>query len=838
LTPSSLLPSQWAVVSAEFPELAAASPAAREARLVALAAADAMVAAELRSLLAAVDTDDGVVDRLTQQALTEWQQTRSATMVGRAVGPWTITDEVGRGGMGIVYAGVRTDGEFAKRVAIKTLAMAVQRPELLWRFRRERQILATLNHPNITALFDGGTTDDGVPYLVMEYVDGVRLDLWCEQQQLPLRARLDLFRTVCAAVQFAHAQLVVHRDLKPANILVTRDGVVKLLDFGVAKLMADDTGETTDAESTRTGLAPLTTAYASPEQARGDAITTATDIYALGVLLFRLLTGAAPYDLDGKSAADAMRVIIDTAPRVPSAAAPAAGQAELRGELDAIVLMALRKDAARRYPTVQALSDDVLRYLKGEPVTARPERLSYTVRTFVRRNRGLSMALGLAALSLVTGTVVSTWQARRAKAEVVRATRVREMLESVVSAGDPFSYNGIRAGSGEVPLRVVLDSAVGRVATKLADDPETRAELYRSLASSYVNLDQLARAGALADSARTLHMRAARASTLNVVADGLVTAAVERGVGHADRAMALLDSLWALAAVDPEARDSLGSLLLLESAQVRQLSFQPPARVEPLALQALQLERTRRVPRWPLVALNEGVLAVAASQRGQGAVSDSLIAQSLSHLAVDSVRYPSTSLYVLAFAGFATYVRGAFPASEAHWRRALTSATRVFGAQHPLTAQAQSGLSWTLLSLGKVAEGKALSDASLATERARPQPDPMNLSGLYRQQLSYALVFGDSLTARTATEHAERALPATGSARPYVEAYLRFTTAAWAMQQRDTLAAWQALKQAERVMRRDRGGADPITQLATGRLMEFSARMGRDTATGERLRGR
>lgn len=842
----SLTPAQWARVSAEFPELEALPTATREARLAAIGVQHPREAEELRSLLAAADADGGLLERMTQDALADWQSTRESDALGRTIGPWRITRQIGRGGMGVVYEAIRSDSEFTQRVAIKTLAMAVHQPEMLWRFRRERRILADLSHPNITALIDGGATDDGVPYLVMEHLDGVRVDHWCAQQKLSLRARLDLFRTVCSAVQFAHGKLVVHRDLKPSNILVTRDGVVKLLDFGVAKLMAADD---TDADTTRSGFAPLTTAYASPEQVRGEAISTATDVYALGVLLFRLLTGSAPYDLEGKSAGEVMQLLGETPPRLLSAVVSDTHAAQsletngdtlrrqLRGELDAIVQMALRKDPARRYATVQAFSDDVLRYLKGEAVAARPERWSYSVRVFVRRNRAFSVAVVLGTLSLMVGTIVSTWQARRASAESLRATRVRAMLESVLSASDPFSYNGIRAGSSEVPLRVVLDSAVRRVASELPDDPRTRADLYRSFASSYANLDELERARQLADSARTLHQLTTGPSSLDVTADIILAARVFRALGDDDHALDLLEQLRAPGAMSPVARDSLASLVHLGVAQVRQALFYEADSLRAPALAAIAEEMMRAVPRQFLIAIAESVLAVAETERGQIVLADSLLASAQRRLSVDSLRYPATPLFVNAYAGFGFYMRGALPASEASWQRARETSTRVFGALHPLTAETQSGLSWTLLGLGRFAEGKALADSALATELARTHHNAGMRSGLYRQQMSYALAMGDLAGAEAVRERALAELPGTGRRRPFIDMYLSFTSAALAMQQRDTTAAWQAMANAAQVMRVGAGASHPLTQLAGARLAEFSALMGRDVTTGRRLRG-
>jgi eukaryotic-like serine/threonine-protein kinase len=844
MTPLSLTPSQWAVVSAEFPALLATDTAARTQHLTALSMTDAAVAAELRSLLAAADADDGMLERVVDRALTDWQPTAAPSVAGRMIGPWTLTREIGRGGMGVVYEGARAGGEFDKRVAIKTLAMGVQRPELLWRFRRERQILAGLSHPNITTLFDGGATDDGVPYLVMEFVDGMRIDAWCDSQGLSLRERLDSFRTVCAAVQFAHSKLIVHRDLKPGNILVTGDGVVKLLDFGVAKLLAADDADT---DATRTGLAPLTTAYASPEQARGESVTIASDVYALGVLLYRLLTGASPYDLDGKTASEAMHILSTASPRLPSdgvtesharhlggTSLPAL-RSVLTGELDAIVLMALRKEPDRRYATVQALSDDVLRYLKGETVAARPERFSYTLRAFVRRNRGLTLAALTAIVSMLVGTGVSIWQARRAQAEAARATRVRTMLEGVLGASDPFSYNGIRAGGSDVPLRVVIDSAAVRVATAWREDPATRADLYRSFAGSYANLDQLDLATQWIDSARVLHERTSGTRSLAVAADRTMAAMIQFAKGEADSSLASLELLREQSARAGIVRDSLRSLVLVSLAQVRQITFYDTDSAASLATSALRLESERTAPRLGIVAQAEGVLAVAEAMRGHAARSDSLIEVSLRHLSADSSQMPAVSLEVLAYAGFATYVHGALPASEAYWRQAHATAVRVFGPRHPLTAESQAGLSWTLLNLGKLPEGKALADSALATHLARTHRNAALLCAMYRQQMSYALATRDTAAAVAAQRLSAAELPATGGQRPFLETYLMYATAALQMQQHDTVAAWHSLDRAATVMRTGVGPAHPLSKQATARLIEFSGRVGRNVTTGERV---
>lgn len=379
----SLNPGQWEHVAAEFDRLHELPADQHRRQLDALVLVDAAVAAEVESLLDVAARTDSRLDRNALGSFAEFHAS-APSFIGQRLGAYLVTRVIGRGGMGVVFEGEHTDPQFSKKVAIKTLAIGVEQPERLWRFRRERQILAGLDHPNIAALYDGGTTEDSVPYLVMEYVAGQRIDDWCETHRLTIPQRIDLFRQVCAAVQFAHSKLVVHRDLKPSNILVTHDGAVKLLDFGVAKLLSSDDARD---ETTRGGIAPLTLAYASPEQARGEAISTAADVYALGMILFRLLTGGAPYELDGRTPVESLRILSTQPPKIPSgevtddhaktcgAADASSVRATLSGELDAIVLMALRKEPTRRYASVEAFSADLLRYLKGQPVQARPDTL-------------------------------------------------------------------------------------------------------------------------------------------------------------------------------------------------------------------------------------------------------------------------------------------------------------------------------------------------------------------------------------------------------------------------------------------------------------------------------
>lgn len=489
-----------------------APPDERAALVQRLAEGDNDVVVAAIRLLDAAGHTGGVLDGFAIDAISGSAPPSPFSLTGRTLGAWRVEREVGRGGMGIVYEGRHVAEAFTKRVAIKTLAMGLGSPDVVWRFSRERRILATLDHPNIAQLLDGGATDEGVPYLVMEYVTGERIDRWCDARRLTIPQRLDLFRHVCSAVQFAHTRLVVHRDLKPGNILVTDDGVVKLLDFGVAKLLSGD--DVLSGDDTRSRAVPLTPAYASPEQVRGDPVSTATDVYALGVLLFVLLTGRTPFVADQRTPTEMLAMVTGEPARAPSTVATeeharaclTSGTAALRralaGELDAIVLKALRKEADRRYASVEALSDDVLRSLRGDPVRARPDTWGYRARRFVRRRRALVAGLAVAAVGLTTGTGVSMWQARRAFEEARRSRLIAAFLQQVVGAGDLSAQviSSPKLGPGAT-IAEMLDSAAAWAPRALAEEPDVRALVHGMVASALAGQERYREALVQYDSA-------------------------------------------------------------------------------------------------------------------------------------------------------------------------------------------------------------------------------------------------------------------------------------------------------------------------------------------------
>ena len=383
-----MTPQRWQRIQQILHRVWEGEPGCREQILDAACAQDRALREEVEALLA---SDDAGGDFLAHPAV---EPGRAWTRIG----PYRILREIGSGGMGTVFLAERADGQYRNQVAIKVAQSHLDGETVLRRFLQERQLLAGLDHIHIAKLLDGGATEDGLPYLVMEYVDGVPIDAWCESRKLPLRDRLGLFCSICEAVQYAHERHIIHRDIKPANILVTPDGRPVLLDFGIAKTL--DPGTSPEMMQTTAGAAPMTPEYASPEQIRGEPVTPASDVYALGVVLYRLLTGALPYSLSARDPLETARVICGQAPRKPGAAAG------LPGDLENIILMALRKEPERRYHSAAQLSQDLQRFLRDLPVKARGEGWGYRTQKFLKRNSGF-LAASAAGAAIVLALVAA-----------------------------------------------------------------------------------------------------------------------------------------------------------------------------------------------------------------------------------------------------------------------------------------------------------------------------------------------------------------------------------------------------------------------------------------------
>ncbi len=661
MTESPLTPTRLQQVRALFEAVLEASPDDVDAFLRDRAPDDTALRAEVQAVLAAhFRTGATLQSPISEEALAAAGE--RADWTGTRVGPYEVLRRIGMGGMGAVYEAVRADDQYEKRVAIKSLRRSIESDLALRRFRYERQILANLNHPNIAGLLDGGVTEEGQPYFVMEFVDGQPITQWCAEQRLDIRQRLVLFMQVCAAVQHAHQNLVVHRDLKPGNILVTPDGTVKLLDFGIAKLLREEEGSD-QLPATQGGARVFTPDYASPEQVRGLPVRTASDVYALGVVLFELLTGRRPFDLQGKLLAELERIVCGEPPPPPSSAiTPATWQAmgirsasraraRLEGDLDAIILTALRKEPERRYGSAEQLARDLGAYLDGMPVTARREGLGYRVTKFIQRRRVEVVAGTAVVLALVGGIITTTNQARTAEAARARATAIRDFLTSMLGAADPGALGR------DVTVREVLDSAAARADT-LAAEPGLGAEIREVIGDTYLGLGEYQSAIAQYDSAMVLRKRISPDGDYETGVLYTKLSGAWEFVGEYQRADSLIQLADTLISRTAERDDpSIASVLDSRARLQEELGNLVPA--EQLHRQALAW-RKREIPDdHESLAYSYNNLAVALG--GLGRVSD---AESLQVLAVDEAK-------------------------------------RAFGPEHPLVAAAMGQLAFTMELLGR-----------------------------------------------------------------------------------------------------------------------------------------
>jgi serine/threonine protein kinase/tetratricopeptide (TPR) repeat protein len=506
-------PERWARVEQLFDEVADMTPPDRTAHLANACGADE----NLRSYIESLARSDMAKDSLIRDSIrgllkSAIPETHSITdVVGERIGPYRLVRVIGSGGMGVVYLAERADEQFRQQVAIKLVRQRLIYPEIAERLVGERQILANLHHPHIARLFDGGTTSDGTPYLVMEYIDGVPIDDYCDGRRLNINERLALFRTICSAVHYAHQNLIVHRDIKPTNILVTEDGVPKLLDFGIAKLLGAG-GAAIDG-LTRDGAVMMTPENATPEQVLNGPITTATDTYALGVLLYRLLTGHPPYEI-GDSPREMALAICEQAPQRPSvvvgreALAPLSSHGNrdivsphlisryrsttteklkrrLKGDLDNIVLYALRKEPARRYGSVNEFAEDIRMHLASLPVLARPDTWGYRSGKFVHRHVvGVAMSGILVTLLAAFGATM-TVQNKRITEERDTAKEVSTFLEEIFRAPDPGNARGL-----DITAKEILSMGAKNIRTQLEDRPAIQATLMEAMGRVYFNLGE------------------------------------------------------------------------------------------------------------------------------------------------------------------------------------------------------------------------------------------------------------------------------------------------------------------------------------------------------------
>jgi len=445
-------------------------------------------------------------------------------LAGQTIGVYRLLSHIGQGGMGSVWLAERSDGRFERRVAIKFLHLAVAGVPGGERFKREGRILGQLAHPHIAELVDAGITPGGEPYLVLEHIEGEHIDEYCDKRKLDVETRIKLFLEVLSAVAHAHANLIVHRDIKPSNVLVRNDGAVKLLDFGIAKLLSEENTSAATLLTAEAGIA-MTPKFAAPEQVTGGSVTTATDVYGLGVLLYLLLTGRHPIGPEPHSPVDLVKAIVEAEPRRASEAvrlnhtassamkystAPEKLARELSGDLDTILIKALKKRSEERYSSVVAFAQDLQRYLRHEPITARPDTVAYRAKKFVRRNRMTVALTAFACLALVAGiagTLVQAGSARRqrdaALRETDRASRIAEFMTGIFKVSDP----GERVGSA-VTAREVLDKASKDISSGLSRDPELRARMMYVMGEAYLNLGLYSRAQSLLEASMSIESAA------------------------------------------------------------------------------------------------------------------------------------------------------------------------------------------------------------------------------------------------------------------------------------------------------------------------------------------
>lgn len=728
---------QWQRADRLFHEVVDLPPNERKKYLDRVCATDPSLREEIESLIAC---DEGGHDFIDKPALGEGfsLQTTAASieasdesMAGQAIGPYRLVRPIATGGMGVVYLAVRADDEYEHQVAIKLVKPGMDSRQILKRFRLERQTLAHLDHPNIAKLLDGGAMNDGRPYLIMEYIDGIPITEYCDQHKLPIAERLLLFENVCSAVHCAHQNLVIHRDLKPANILVTKEGVPKLLDFGVAKVLSAETSDGTQAATAQASRL-FTPEYASPEQLRGLPMTTACDVYALGVILYELLTGHRPYQLRHRSPGEIDRLVCDLDPEKPSTVmnrverhfhsdgtvrravtpetvghtrrmTPESLRRRLRGDLDNIVLMAMRKDPKRRYASAEQLHEDLCRYREGRPVLARKDTIRYRTEKFIKRNKmGVTAAL-LVACSLLVGAVGVARETRRtriqrdaAEANLLRAEQAELSAEEEAKKA--------RAEADTVRQAMEFMKDIFKSPTLVADhiEPDTAQDILDRGA------ERLEKKGAK-------YHPVVRATLMDTIGWGYM------GAGSHDRARKLIEQGLALR-VEYYGENHTDVLESLESlATLNHFKGDYQGAID-CRRRALAISRELGGPDSMMLVIALGNLGTDLAETGDYVEAESLLAEALeiarrAESDGQKGKWDKAKVFLINnLAGLRAYL-GRHEESEALSRELLEMTRERYGDEHPRTIDAVQNLGIELLRQKKISEAEPLLQKSLTMRR-------------------------------------------------------------------------------------------------------------------------
>jgi serine/threonine protein kinase/tetratricopeptide (TPR) repeat protein len=724
-------PDRWRVLSPYLDQALEIEAAQQGAWLDSISSRDPRLADDLRSILSRHKTvhDSGFLEG----AVLDPHSTLLRSLAGQVVGSYRLLSPIGEGGTGNVWLAERCDGRFQGQAAIKLLNAALIERGGEARFKREGTILAGLRHPRIAHLVDAGISSAAQPYLVLEHVDGQAIDDYCETRRLRIEARLALFLDVLEGVAYAHANLVVHRDIKPANVLVSRDGQVKLLDFGIARLIGQDApwraGAVPDSSAfSREAGTALTPQYAAPEQLSGGEITTATDVYALGVLLHVLISGRHPAGDALDSAAALLRAIVEEEPPGLTTAVESGGPVSARaarcgttpsrlrrilaGDLDAVVRKALRKNPAERYASVGAFADDLRRYLRHDTVAARPQSVGYRSRKFIRRHTS-GVAATAAVVVLVAGlTAVYTTrlaaQRDRAQREAAKAVKVSELMMGLLTSADPYT---IRGGTAQPTVRDVLDSGAAEVQKELAGEPELQAEMLTTMGRTYRRLALFDKAEQLLEEALARGRQvfgaehAQVAQTLDYLGGVLADKGEYRAAGERlEEALAIRRKV-----LGPRHADV--AVTLTELGRVYQ-DQGLNRRAEPLHREALDIRRRTLGEDDRQTAVSQSDLASVLRLNGDLSEAEQLLRQSLQiNIKTRGPEHPNTAATLHDLALIAA-LRGDTRAAEAGLRQALDMQQRALGANHPVVAATLNSLARVLL------EERRYDDAAAALQDA------------------------------------------------------------------------------------------------------------------------